>query len=93
MVPDHSRSNAMFAQRDRLELSEGPYAPIAIAYLSDRVGDSAVCDLGRARAVRLVGGNDLSGVLGSVGGRVSGRIRGRDASGESNSGNSELHFD
>lgn len=59
------------------------------SYLSDGVGVGAVGDLGGARAVRLVRGNNLSGVRGSV----TGRVGGRNASGESNSGNSELHFD
>lgn len=36
------------------------------SYLSDSVGVGAVGDLGGARAVGLVGGNDLGGVGGSV---------------------------
>lgn len=63
------------------------------SYLSDGVGVGAIGDLGGARAVGLVRGNDLSGVLSGVGRGVGNRVGGRDASGESNSGNGELHFD
>lgn len=67
-------------------------SPGCVAYLSDSVGVSAVGDLGRARAVGLVRGNDLSGV-GHIGGSRVGRVTGRDASDQGSSSDSELHFD
>ena len=69
-----------------------PNSPGFIAYLGHSVGVGAVGDLGRARAVGLVRGNDLGGVLGHIGGSRVSWVAGRDASDEGSGSDSEIHF-